>query len=143
MCEEQNAIIVVSKDELSEESFSSQTQSAKATSIDNVSIPGRKRKHSTDEMLMDDCYHTENEVGSSPKRSHVLASSEVGTVAHDHTYGMKSRPELKRQVDDLVTKATILKKRIDTSQKKARRLRKKVDTLASVVSELKRKSMNQ
>ena len=91
-------------------------------------------------MLVDD-NHPENERGSTPKRAHVVGSSEVGTVAHDHNYGMKSRPELKRQVDDLVTKATILKKRIDTSQKMTRRLRKKVDTLASVVSELKRKNM--
>ena len=63
-------------------------------------------------MLVDD-NHLENEVGSTPKRAHVVGSSEVGTVAHDHNYGMKSHLELKRQVDDVVSKATILKKRID------------------------------
>lgn len=92
------------------------------TSENNVSMPGDKRKQ-RDEVDIDvNCIS--NEVSVSQKRARVSCSPKKNS--DDHMYHITSPRRLKRQLDDLVEKNTILKKRLATSQKKARRLKKRL-----------------
>ena len=112
----------------SEDSVSLQEVTEEVVSEGNVSIRlGRKRKHSMETELDQNCI-------SNKVRARSTSSS-------DHTYCIESPRRTKRRLDDLVDSATLLKKRLESSQKKVRRYRNKVSTLASVVSELKEKNL--
>ena len=94
-----------------------------------VIVVGDKRKCSNDSDPL-------SEVSRSPKRAHLCND---GALA-DHTYCLKSR-RLRNQVYGLVDKVDGMKKKLKSSQTKTRRRNRKVSTLASVVSELKEKSL--
>lgn len=103
-------------------------------SEDAVSILSRKRRHSEEEVTI-------NEV-STPKRVHKVSSSRKAAHGHDHTYHInKSSRRLKQQVDDLVNKLKKLQNSYKVSKQKTRRLKRKVSTLASVASELQKKQL--
>ncbi|CAB4041035.1 THAP domain-containing 9, partial, partial [Paramuricea clavata] len=120
------------------DSVSIQEVSEEVISEDNVSIQGRKRKHSDEIVFDSNC--VSNEVSSSQKRARTTSSCDKAVRA-DHTYCIKSPRRMKRRLDDVVDNATILKKRLESSQKKLRRYRGKVSTLTTVVSELKEQNL--
>ena len=122
----------VSEEFVSEDSVSIQEVGEEVANEVDVSILGRKRKHSSGIELDENC--VSNEVSTSPKKAHMTSSC-------DHTYCMESPRRTKRRLDDLVDTATLLKKRLKSSQKKVGRYREKVSTLNSVVSELKEKNL--
>ena len=96
-----------------------------------MTISAGKRKYSEEIDV--------NEVSTCPKRACVTNSSDKGEC--EESYCIKSPTRVKRQVDDLKKKVKSLQKRLKSSQQKTRRMNKKVSTLASVVSELKEKTL--